>query len=109
MTKRSLYLVSSISLISLILLCLAWELSIAPIQPGGSWLFLKCIPLLLPLFGILNERRYTFQWASMLILIYFTEGVVRITTDSGISQWLSAGEILLSVVFFCAAIAYLRK
>ena len=109
MTKRSLYLVSSISLISLILLCLAWELSLAPVQPGGSWLFLKCIPLLFPLFGILNERRYTFQWASMLILIYFTEGVVRITTDSGISQWLSAGEILLSVVFFCAAIAYLRK
>ena len=109
MTKRSLYLVSNISLISLIMLCLAWELSIAPVQPGGSWLFLKCIPLLFPLFGILNERRYTFQWASMLILIYFTEGVVRITTDSGISQWLSAGEILLSVVFFCASIAYLRK
>lgn len=109
MTTRFFYLSSCISLIMMIFLCLAWELWLAPIQPGGSWLFLKCMPLLAPLFGILHGRRYTYQWASMLILIYFTEGIVRATSESGISQWLAAGEIVLSLVFFCSAIAYVRR
>ena len=109
MTPRVLYLGTCSSLIALIFLCLAWELRLAPIQPGGSWLALKCLPLLLPLRGILNGRRYTYQWASMLILLYLTEGVVRASTDSGPSQWLAAIETLLSVVFFCAAIAYVRR
>ena len=108
MTTRCFYLFSCTSLITLIFLCLAWELSLAPIQPGGSWLVLKCIPLLAPLFGILNGRRYTYQWASMLILLYFTEGIVRASTESGASQWLASGETVLSIVFFCATIGYVR-
>ncbi|HYN60216.1 MAG TPA: DUF2069 domain-containing protein, partial [Rubrivivax sp.] len=65
--------------------------------------------LLAPLFGILHGRRYTYQWASMLILIYFTEGIVRASSESGISQWLAAGEIVLSLIFFCSVIAYVRR
>ena len=68
--------IASTSLIGLIALCLAWEITLAPLRPGGSWLMLKVLPLLLPLWGILHGRRYTFQWASMLILPYFIEGVV---------------------------------
>ena len=109
MTLRTLYLVACSSLIALIFLCLAWELRLAPIQPGGSWLALKCLPLLAPLFGILRGRRYTYQWASMLILLYFTEGTVRATSDSGVSQWLAAGEMALSLAFFGAAIGYVRR
>ena len=109
MTLRPLYLVACSSLIALIFLCLAWELRLAPIQPGGSWLALKCLPLLAPLFGILRGRRYTYQWASMLILLYFTEGTVRATSESGVSQWLAAGEIALSLAFFGAAIGYVRR
>ena len=109
MTLRTLYLVACSSLIALIFLCLAWELRLAPIQPGGSWLALKCLPLLAPLFGILRGRRYTYQWASMLILLYFTEGTVRATSESGVSQWLAAGEIALSLAFFGAAIGYVRR
>ena len=50
------------SLIALIFLCLAWELWLAPLRPGGSWLALKILPLMAPLFGILRNRVYTFQW-----------------------------------------------
>jgi hypothetical protein len=60
---------------------------------AASWLALKCLPLLAPLFGILNGRRYTYQWASMLILLYFTEGIVRATTEKGTGQWLAIAEI----------------
>lgn len=99
---------SSVSLILLIFLCLAWELWLAPLRPGGSALAFKALPLLFPLFGVLRGKRYTYQWASLLILAYFTEGVVRAWSERGPSQQLAAVEILLSVVFFIAAILYAR-
>jgi uncharacterized membrane protein len=100
--------ISSVSLVSLILLCLLWELWLAPLRPGGSMLALKAVPLLLPLFGVLRGRRYTFQWASMVILVYFIEGVVRATSDSAPSSWLACGETALTLVFFASAVAYAR-
>lgn len=105
---RSLYLAACSSLIVLIFLCLAWELRLAPIQPGGSWLALKSLPLLLPLLGILNGRRYSYQWASMLILLYFSEGIVRATTEQGMGQALAIAETLLALIFFWAAVGYAR-
>jgi uncharacterized membrane protein len=100
--------VASAALIALIFLCVAWELWLAPIRPGGSWLVLKALPLLAPLMGILKGRRYTYQWAPMLVLAYFTEGVVRAWSDSGLSAALAGVELVLSVVFFFAAIYYAK-
>jgi uncharacterized membrane protein len=105
---QKLRLSASCSLIALILLSLAWETILAPLKPGGSLLFLKAVPLLLPLFGILHGKRYTYQWSSMFILLYFTEGVVRAWSDVGLSAKLALLEILLSLVFFCSAIFYAR-
>jgi uncharacterized membrane protein len=101
------YLASG-ALIALVFLCLAWELVLAPLRPGGSLLALKAFPLLIPLFGILRGRRYTYQWSSMFILAWFTEGVMRAWSERGISQLLAGAEILLSVVFFGVAVAYAR-
>jgi uncharacterized membrane protein len=92
----------------LIFLCLAWELWLAPLRPGGSWLVLKTLPLLLPLRGILRGRRYTCQWASMLILAYLAEGAVRAFGDDGRSAALAMAEIALTLVFFASAILYAR-
>lgn len=97
-----------VSLIALIALCVAWETILAPLRPGGSWLMLKVLPLLLPVFGVLRGQRYTFQWASMLILLYFTEGVVRAWSDQRPSSAMASLEILLSSVFFFAAIFYAK-
>jgi len=105
---RHLKLGASVSLITLILLSLAWETVLAPFKPGGSLLMLKVLPLLLPLFGILGGKRYTYKWASMFILIYFTEGVVRAWSDIGLSAKLAMIEVLLTVVFFICAIFYAR-
>lgn len=105
---RALQLGAGTSLVALILLCVTWELFWAPLRPGGSWLVLKVLPLLIPLRGILGGRRYTYQWASMLILLYFTEGVVRAFSDPGHSRILAAVEIALSVVFFLCAIFFAR-
>jgi uncharacterized membrane protein len=100
--------VASTSLIALIALCIAWELWLAPLKPGGSWLVLKALPLLAPLFGILKGRRYTYQWSSLLIQIYLLEGLTRATSDSGAMRWLAAAEIALSAIFFGAVLAYAR-
>lgn len=96
------------SLIALILVCLAWEGWLAPFKPQGSTLIFKALPLLLPLFGILRGKRYTYQWASMFILIYFTEGVVRAWTDNGASAKLALAEVVLTSIFFVCTIFYAR-
>jgi len=105
---KQLQLVSSVSLIALIFLCLAWELWLAPLRPGGSGLVFKVLPLLLPLMGILKGRRYTYQWAPMLVLAYFSEGAVRAWSETGLSAQLALTEVALSVAFFFAAIYYAK-
>jgi uncharacterized membrane protein len=105
---NNLKLGASASLIALIMLCLAWEAVLAPLKPGGSLLILKTLPLLLPLFGILKGKRYTYQWASMFILLYFTEGVVRAWTDKGISAKLALLEVALTLLFFICTIFYAK-
>jgi len=66
------------------------------------------LPLTLPLMGILGGRRYTYQWASLLVLAYFAEGVTRAWAERGLSRGLAAAEILLSLAFFGAVVAYAR-
>jgi uncharacterized membrane protein len=107
--QKALYLGACLSLLALIFLCLAWELWLAPLRPGGSWVALKALPLLLPLRGILRGTRYTYQWASMLILAYFAEGAVRAFGDSGTSAALALAEVLLTLAFFLSAIFYARS
>lgn len=99
---------ASVSLVALIALCVAWELALAPLRPNGSWLVLKVIPLLLPLRGVLKRDNYTLQWSSMLILLYFMEGIVRATSDKGLSATLGWVEVALTCIFFFCSISYLR-
>ncbi|MFC5300458.1 DUF2069 domain-containing protein [Azospira restricta] len=107
--SRTAYLAACISLVALIFLGLAWELRLAPLHPGGSALVFKVLPLLLPLFGILHGKRYTYKWSSLLILFYFAEGVVRTTTEAPPARWLALAEIALAAIFFAAAVSYVRQ
>jgi uncharacterized membrane protein len=104
----ALRLSATAALALLALVCLAWELWLAPLRPGGSFMALKALPLLLPLRGIAAGRRYTFQWSSILILAYFAEGVTRMWADEGISRLLAASEVGLSLVFFASVVTYAR-
>jgi uncharacterized membrane protein len=97
-----------LSLTALIGLCVAWELWLAPLRPGGSWLVLKAMPLLLPLTGVLHARLATLRWAAVLIIAYFIEGAVRAYADEGLSQRLASAEVLLALIFFASAFAFVR-
>jgi uncharacterized membrane protein len=48
------------------------------------------------------------QWSSMLILLYFAEGIVRGTSDQGVSATLGWVEVALTCIFFTCAVLYLR-
>ncbi|MEY4710896.1 MAG: hypothetical protein RIS88_346 [Pseudomonadota bacterium] len=96
------------SLLGLIALGLAWELWLAPLRPGGTWVALKVLPLCLPLAGLLRHRMYTYRWVSLLVWIYFTEGVVRAWSDRPPSSYLAMAEIVLCLVLFAACAQHVR-
>ena len=94
------------SLVALIVLGLAWELWLAP--TGRGTLALKVVPLALPIAGLLRYRMFTYRWLSLLVWIYFTEGVVRAASDRGAGRWLAVVEVLLCLVLFAACAAHVR-
>ncbi|MDT8989253.1 DUF2069 domain-containing protein [Curvibacter sp. APW13] len=96
------------SLLALIALCLAWELVLAPLKPGGSWIAFKALPLCLPLAGLLKHRMYTYRALSLWIWLYFTEGVVRAYSDTAPSNYYALAEVALTVVLFVACVVHIR-
>jgi uncharacterized membrane protein len=99
--------VARVAWIALLVLCVAWELWLAPIRPGGSWLVLKALPLLLPLRGVWRGDVHSLQWALLLVLAYLMEGAVRAFEPAPYSTlaWI---ELVLVGAFFVGAIVYLR-
>lgn len=96
-------------LLALIALCVSWELWLAPLKGGsGGMLAWKALPLTLALAGMARHRLYTYRWMSLLIWLYFTEGVVRASGDQGLSQGLALIEVALSTGLFVAGAVYVR-
>jgi uncharacterized membrane protein len=88
------------SVIALIVLGLAWELWL--VQPPSPWA-VKVLPLCLPVAGLLKRRMYTYRWLSLLLWLYFMEGVVR---------WREGApaliEIALTLILFAACGLHVR-
>ncbi|MGH6647167.1 DUF2069 domain-containing protein [Aquabacterium sp.] len=96
------------SLVGLIALGLLWELQLAPLKGGTGMLAFKVLPLVFGLTGLVKHRLYTFRWLSLLVWLYFTEGAMRATSDTGLSQVLAGIEVLLSLALFTACAVYVR-
>ena len=96
------------SVLGLILLSILWELFLAPLRPGGSWLVLKALPLCIPLAGLLKNRLYTYRWVSLVVWLDFIEGVVRAWSDKPPSNYLAMLEILLCMTLFVACTMHVR-
>ncbi len=96
------------SLLGLIVLGLAWELWLSPLRPGGTWLALKVLPLCVPLAGLLKNRLYTYRWVSMLVWLYFIEGVVRGYSDKPPGNLLGMVEVALCLLLFTACALHVR-
>ncbi len=96
------------ALLGLVVLSLAWELWLAPLRPGGSWLAIKALPLCIPLAGLLKNRMYTYRWVSLLVWLYFTEGVVRAWGDTGPSRLCALTEVALCLMLFAACVLHIK-
>ena len=108
MSARAAWRAACACLIALIFLAVAWELFLAPLKPGGSWLVLKVLPLMAPLFGVLRAKRYTFQWSTLMIWAYAAEGATRAYTDRGLSAGLALAELVLALAYFVFAVSFLK-
>jgi uncharacterized membrane protein len=97
------------SLLGLIVLGLLWELWLAPLRPGGSFLVLKVLPLCIPLAGLLKNRMFTYRWVSLFVWLYFIEGVVRAWGDKAPSNYLAMIEVVLCVILFTACALHVRQ
>ena len=104
------------SYLALLALTVLWEGWLAPVpnSPPGFWLAVKSIPLLLPLFGVLHGKPRSYAWASLLLLLYLTEGLVLLWTERAFGfargsalPW-ALLEILLTLTFIVAAALYIR-
>ncbi len=93
-------------LLALIVLCLAWELWLAP--TGRGTLALKALPLVLAVPGVLAWRMYTFRWLSLVLWLYVAEGAVRAASDRGLGAPLALLEVVLCLVLFAACAAHIR-
>ena len=105
---NKLFFTASLSLIGLIILNLVWEIFYNPLNSEGSLMVIKSVILLIPLSGILKKNRYTYQWSSMFILLFFIEGVVRFYSETGVSQSMALCQIILSCIFFVSTIFFCK-
>ena len=96
------------STLALIVLGIGWELAWAPVRPGGSTLVLKVLPLFFTLIGLWMNRMYTYRWLSLLVWLYFTEGVVRAYSDRAPGNYLALLEVVLCTVIFVACVLHVR-
>ena len=98
--------------VALIALGLAWELLLDPLRPGGSWLALKVLPLVLAITGLFAGRIYTYKWMSLVVWIYVCEALVRIvglTVAERSLAWASlALSLALAISILLAARAQIR-
>ncbi len=69
---------------------------------------LKALPLCIPLVGLLRHRMYTYRWVSLVVWLYFTEGVVRAWSDKAPSNYLAMVEVALCLLLFVACALHVR-
>ncbi|WP_246212004.1 DUF2069 domain-containing protein [Usitatibacter palustris] len=108
-TRSRAHAATCATLTALVALAIAWELWLAPLRPGGSWLVLKAVPLALLLPAVFRESRKAVQAGALFVWLYAGEGAARAMTDAGLSAQLAFLEVVLAVGYFAAAVVYLRS
>ncbi|OLQ89911.1 hypothetical protein BIY21_14220 [Vibrio ponticus] len=86
-----------------------WQIYLSP-HPHISSTTLAiawCIPLLLPLPGILAGKPYTHAWANFVLMLYFLHALTIIYVDGG-ERMLAVVELLLTSAAFAGNILYAR-
>jgi uncharacterized membrane protein len=78
-----------------------------PLFTANYWLLLLALPLLIPLRGLLADRRYTYKWIGFLTLLYFCIGISELFSNPQLRHYGFATTIA-STLLFLASIYYAR-
>ncbi len=106
-TARTAHRIVVTSHLLLFAVVIAWRAVGQYTVPNVLWTLVLCIPLLLPVRGLWQGKRYTHAWATLCVIPYFVVGVTEAVADPAQRLW--AGICLaLSLTLFTALIAYLR-
>ena len=89
--------------IAVALSLLAW------ITAGYAWIFcaLAVLPLLAPLAGLVQGRRYTYAWSTLFTVPYIAFAVTELLVNPG-ARWVASISLLLVFAWFCAMVLFLR-
>ena len=82
---------------------LAWMLV------GYSWpiCLLAVLPLLAPLRGLIQGRRYTYAWATLFAVPYLAFAITELLVNPA-ARWVASVSLLLVFAWFCTMILFLR-
>ena len=97
------------STFALALLEVLWEMALAPLAPGGSWLALKAVPLATTLPGAARGRRRPRQWLALLLPFYAAEAFVRAFAGHGRLALVAGTACALAITAFVALLAWFRS
>ena len=71
------------------------------------WLLILSLPLLIPLRGMILNRRYTYKWIGFLTLFYFCIGISELASNPELKIY-ALLTILFSIGLFISSIYYAR-
>jgi uncharacterized membrane protein len=76
---------------------------------GYSWpiCLLAVLPLLAPLRGLIQGRRYTYAWATLFAVPYLAFAITELLVNPA-ARWVASVSLLLVFAWFCTMILYLR-
>ena len=104
-------LASYVALLLLVFFWETWWASLTPL-PRAFWIAVKVTPLMFPLPGLWRKSARAHVLASLLLLVYFCEGVAAVysTPASGndLTIWYGSAEIILVVLAITAASMFAR-
>ncbi|MCK6265430.1 DUF2069 domain-containing protein [Vibrio sp. ZSDE26] len=84
-----------------------WQLSPHPHVNNITLAIAWCVPLLLPLPGILAGKPYTHAWSNFILMLYFLHALVILSIGEG-EYLLATVELGLATLAFIGNILYAR-
>ena len=76
---------------------------------GYSWpiCLVAVLPLLAPLRGLIEGRRYTYSWATLFAVPYLVFAITELLVNPA-ARWVGSLSLLLVFGWFCTMILFLR-
>ncbi len=83
------------------------QLALLVLLESPIWSAIATLPLLIPIFGMVKDRLYTYKWFGFVTLIYFCVGVTELMANPPLRLY-ALITLVASVVLLFGSIYYVR-